>query len=616
MYSIQTQEYDVVIMGAGLAGNCQARHLLLNVPNIKIALIDPRPEERTEKDLKIGESTVEVAALFICKELGLYEYIIENHPPKFGLNFHWPKDPAKTGTIDDYYHIWTNRQPPMTATQLNRAKFERDLLKMNKDMGAVFYNGRVVDVDLTPGDALKTVKVKVGTESVELKAKHVVDAAGRKFIIGRKTDNVLFGPDNLCGINTGSAWVRVKNVDRTIFHNGYDPAGASCSHYYATNHWFGHGHWLWMIPTDTQSMELSIGIVQHHDVIPAESINTQEKFYAFLKANHNMLYELIASGENIDFHYWPRLAHTSKTMFSPDNWYVIGDAACIFDAFYSMGSSMTAFAIESVTEIIRAKLAGEADAEAKRSAYNEFNLIQTGGINQLMSNHAKQLGNASVMSWRIYFEYMLWFGIVVPLYVGKWHLNLTFINSFMKVYRDTVTGLFVDVYKQFNQLVDRGANIGFMDCYRADQLLGDYNTLMHFDHFLENAKFEPWRCNVFASLKYTHFYFAIWYMKLQWKGFGLPGLLAPRHLYHFFRLLILAGYISISELVYKYKIKGVPTNSQVAKMRQDFTSYRYQSELQPWDEGVVNFPVQNQKSTHQQLNDQDVARVQKLSVSG
>ncbi|MDF5731415.1 MAG: hypothetical protein PUP92_26275 [Rhizonema sp. PD38] len=39
-----------------------------------------------------------------------------------------------------------------------------------------------------------------------------------------------------------------------------------------------HGHWLWMIPTDTQSMELSIGIIQHHDVIPAESINTQEKF--------------------------------------------------------------------------------------------------------------------------------------------------------------------------------------------------------------------------------------------------------------------------------------------------------------------------------------------------
>jgi NADH dehydrogenase FAD-containing subunit len=38
----QEQVYDVVIMGAGFAGICQARHLLLNIPNLKIALIDPR----------------------------------------------------------------------------------------------------------------------------------------------------------------------------------------------------------------------------------------------------------------------------------------------------------------------------------------------------------------------------------------------------------------------------------------------------------------------------------------------------------------------------------------------------------------------------------------------
>lgn len=89
MYTSQSHEYDVVIMGAGFAGICQARHLMLNIPNIKVALIDPRPEERTDKDLKVGESLVEVSSLFVTKELGLYEYMIENHTPKFGLNFHW-----------------------------------------------------------------------------------------------------------------------------------------------------------------------------------------------------------------------------------------------------------------------------------------------------------------------------------------------------------------------------------------------------------------------------------------------------------------------------------------------------------------------------------------------
>jgi 2-polyprenyl-6-methoxyphenol hydroxylase-like FAD-dependent oxidoreductase len=84
MNNTQSQVYDVVIMGAGIAGVSQARHLLLNIPNIKVALIDPRPEERTEKDLKVGESTVEVSTLFFGKELGLYDYLIENHPPKYG----------------------------------------------------------------------------------------------------------------------------------------------------------------------------------------------------------------------------------------------------------------------------------------------------------------------------------------------------------------------------------------------------------------------------------------------------------------------------------------------------------------------------------------------------
>lgn len=76
---------------------------------------------------------------------------------------------------------------------------------MNKKMGASFYNGRVVDVDVTPGDRPKAVKVKLDNAYIKLQAKYVIDAAGRKFIIGRKTDNLLFGSEHLQGVNNGSA---------------------------------------------------------------------------------------------------------------------------------------------------------------------------------------------------------------------------------------------------------------------------------------------------------------------------------------------------------------------------------------------------------------------------
>jgi flavin-dependent dehydrogenase len=576
-------EYDVVIMGAGLAGLCQARHLMLKVPNIKIALIDPLPEARDPvKDLKIGESTVELAAIFLANELGLYEYLIENHLPKHGLNFHWPKTQEKTENIDDYYSLWVNRNPALPAFQINRSKLEKDLLQMVKQMGVEFINGRVVDVDLTPKDNVNLVTVKIDSDKRLLKAQHLIDAAGRKFIIGRKTDNLVFEPENLMGLNNGSAWMRVKNIDRDLFHNGYDPIATTVSHYYGTNHFFGHGHWLWMIPIDKNPLELSIGVMHHHEELPANKLNTQEKFLDFLQANHKILYNLITSGEPVDFNYRSRVAHRSKTMFSEDNWYVIGDAAYIFDAFYSYGSSTIALAIESVTEIIRAKFAKEADAEEKRRAYNGFNLAHITQVNSVYHKHSKQLGNASVMSWRIYFEFMWWFGLQIPMYLGKWHLNPTFIKSFIKLTNANCYGLFSDLHEQFDELVKDNANLGLLNCYRADQLIGHYSSLNHFDDFLENAKLEPLHTNIFGCFKTTCFYTAIWYVMLQWKGFGIKGLLNPRHIYHFCRLLGLSFQGGMGEFLYKLQNKGMPDNTEITKMRKEFERYQYQPKLQAW----------------------------------
>lgn len=587
MKNMSNRPYDVIIMGAGLAGLCQARHLMLKIPNIRIAMIDPRPENRTEKDLKLGESTVEVATLFFGKDLGLYEYLIENHPPKYGLNFHWPKRNDQTKTIDDYFHIWANRQPDLASTQLNRPKFERDLLKMNREMGADFYNGRVVDIDLTPNDQLHTVKVKLPNESIELQGKHLVDAAGRRFLIGKKTNNISFDSKDLYGVNTGSAWVRVQNVDRTIFHSGYDPTGASCSHYYATNHWFGKGHWLWMIPTDIETMELSIGVIHHHDYISSESLNSKEKFYEFLKANHNILYQLVTSAENIDFHYWPRLAHTSKTLYSPDNWYVIGDSACIFDAFYSLGSTMIVSAIDSITEIIRAKLAGEVNAAEKCQAYNQFNLTLINSINLFMHNHSRHLGDASIMSWRIYFENMIWFGILIPIFVGKWHLDLEFIPQFVQTFQTTLRSLVYEIHDQFDQLVDQKKNIGLMDCYRSDQLIWNYHTPKRYTHALENAQYEPKQTSVFTSMKKTFFYLTIWYLKLQWKSGGLSQVCHPRSLGTMAKLLTTSIYIGLGDIIYSLTGNHGSESRLIAEMRQAFQEYQYGDTLQPWTvEGV------------------------------
>ena len=69
--------YDVVIMGAGIGGSWAARHLMLKMPGIRVALVEPKSDEALAKIGKIGESSVEIAGIFMDKELGLGAYLTE-----------------------------------------------------------------------------------------------------------------------------------------------------------------------------------------------------------------------------------------------------------------------------------------------------------------------------------------------------------------------------------------------------------------------------------------------------------------------------------------------------------------------------------------------------------
>jgi hypothetical protein len=190
------------------------------------------------------------------------------------------------------------------------------------------------------------------------------------------------------------------------------------------------------------------------------------------------------------------------------------------------------------------------------------------------------------MSHRIYLEYMLWFGIVVPMYAGKWHLNLKFASSLIKVH-PLQTKILLDIYDQLSELVNLDSNIGLMNGYRANQLFGSYSPLKELDGFLEEARFEPRRNNIFKSMKLTYFYLAIWYAQLLWKGFGILGLLNLKNLYRLGQLLVLSGRLALVEAIYKYKTKGLPSNSKMAQMQQEFKSYQYKPELQPWGETTI-----------------------------
>ena len=586
------KKYDCLIMGAGFAGNCLARHLKLNAPHLSVALVDPRRTQRGDRDLKVGESTVEIASLHITKELGLTEYMIERQNPKSGLHFHWAKEAGHTETMDDYFSAWETSTGLVPTYNMNRARFETDLLAMNVDAGVEFYNGHVVDFEIREGEAPHRVVVKENGARLELEADHLVDAAGQHFLIGRKVDNLVRGQDDLEDISNASAWVRVRGVDRTIFQDGPTPERSVVSPYYATNHFLGHGHWLWMIPSARETDEVSIGVVFHKDKIPLEDLAHREQFLAFLKANHQILYRMVCSGEIVDFKTTRQIAFKSKRILSPDGWYVVGDAAFNFDAFYSMGTSLASFTIETVSQTIRDKVAGVPETDAVCEKYNQLNLAVADLTNSLLSQHSDQLGHPSPMSWRIYLDITWWVGFLLPLYLGKYHLRRESLDMIIQMTRDGRKGFFPEALRCLGEVAAQGRNIGMLNYDRSDTLGLGHHAEFDVDNVFTNTKFAEGRLNLFRFMCQANFYSILWYLKLNWRAWGVSGVLRPRVLGMVASMLFQTSGLKILDVLHRLRTMKLPNNLEEQQRKEEFARYTPSAGLVSWQTQTAETPSQ------------------------
>ena len=77
----------MVICGAGLAGLTLARQLRLTLPEASVCLIDRTAGPFPAAAFKIGESTVEVASVYLAEILQLRSYFERAHVTKMGLRY-------------------------------------------------------------------------------------------------------------------------------------------------------------------------------------------------------------------------------------------------------------------------------------------------------------------------------------------------------------------------------------------------------------------------------------------------------------------------------------------------------------------------------------------------
>src|SRR5258707_6374449 len=121
--------YDVVIIGAGLAGLSLSRQILLYTNKTGL-LVDKRVNPPSDAPQKYGESLVQCSGYYFSRVLDLEEHLLIDHYLKYNLRFHWPTPGLQNDGYEDYSQSYIRKGSNIATFQLDRNLLEEHLLKI------------------------------------------------------------------------------------------------------------------------------------------------------------------------------------------------------------------------------------------------------------------------------------------------------------------------------------------------------------------------------------------------------------------------------------------------------------------------------------------------------
>jgi flavin-dependent dehydrogenase len=406
--STVTQQCDVLIIGAGMAGGCLARQLKLSFPELEITVVD----RKSEFDYWVGESTVEVWEDYMTRKLGLGPYLENSHVQKHGLRFFFDS-PDKDLPVARMSEFGRSRYHRLAARQIDRARFDTDLCTMNREMGINVQLGvEVLSRAAEGGDAIKLDRTNghvVQTSAGAIRCRWLIDAGGKKTPLGRQLNLIETEKSAL----KGSYWARYRNV-RNIDQLGSSEWRARVNHtqrYYSTCHFMYRGYWIWHISiSDTV---VSIG-VEFDETQANLKFRDGVLFDTWLR-EHACLNEILGDdAEQIDFYGLKRISHCARQSFSADRWALTGMASVFANVLGSSTSRLYATSNTLIEEMIRTDRAGD-HALLEKQAGHFSNIVRSGyetGVRFLENMNR----NGSYDAWRplIGGSLSLYFNSILP----------------------------------------------------------------------------------------------------------------------------------------------------------------------------------------------------------
>jgi flavin-dependent dehydrogenase len=418
--------------------NLGALHLRRRLPkSAEIVVIGP--ESRGGMPV-VGESTIEITAQFLENRLGLGPYLRDHHYPKYGLTYYFKLDPDNPA--DRRYSVhstergqdsllpleggWSGPMARPPSWQLNRTVFDRDLRRFVDEagVGRIHAMLRGIALDGQNGHTL-TIEHEDGTTTKE-RADWIVDATGRRSVLGRQLGLRLQSE-----IQRDVFWFRLSNFDRKKLLDlewlgPTAPGPASDYHYdeyFATHHFMGRGHWIWMIPLRSPDKDelISIGISTRCGVYPG-SVRTMDEFMAQVATLHPVITDLVKTGHVEDTNVYRKFHYNSKQAYSADRWAIVGDAAFTPDALFSNGLAFGVIQLDQVGEMIARDCERDHDPgyiqRLERAlwpplSYNQWNI----------GYWYETMGDAYLSSFRVTWTEMGYFYVLLPLVTNGAHYD-------------------------------------------------------------------------------------------------------------------------------------------------------------------------------------------------